>query len=246
MYTENYFDVMQMRESDPFGLTAYRKVFDEGSLKFACRALIYARKFDIIHVHGHDGIIDKLRLLYPRKVILLHYHGTAIRGRWNDPDKVAVMKRIDGLVVATRDLLEGAPPYAIYVPNPIDLEVFYRKRNPVKGKALHFSYNADEEAIKIAKKLNLDLTIIDRVTNPIPHHKMPDLLSEYEYYIDIKRKTRDSPILPDRSVTALEALACGAKVLLSTGDVIKNLPDEHKPENTAKTMWAIYNELLSK
>ncbi|HEV8405031.1 MAG TPA: hypothetical protein VGQ13_03900 [Nitrososphaera sp.] len=245
-HPESYCHLVQMRSSDPFGLTTNGEVWDLSPFIFAAKVLMLARRFDIIHVHAHDGIIDKLRLLYPRKIIIIHYHGTDIRHRWKDPEKLDVMKRVNGVIVSTRDLLDGAPPNTVYLPNPVDTDLFYPRGNPAKGKALHFSYNADKQAAEVCEKMNLELVIHDRSKNPVSHNMMPELLSKYEYYVDIKRKCPDDPILEQMSMTGLEALACGSKVVTWKGDIITNLPEEHRPENAANSLWTIYKNLVDK
>ncbi len=167
---------------DPFGLTTYGEIWNIGAKMFLYKASFLARKFDIIHVHSLNEIIPKLS---GKKPLIIHYHGTDIRGRWEE--KREIWSKADEIIVSTRDLLDGAPDNVIYLPNPVDTDLFYDKGNRVKETVFHISYNADNDAIDIAKELNLKLTIHNRDISPIPYKDMADILSRYEYYIDIKR-----------------------------------------------------------
>ena len=59
------------------------------------------------------------------------------------------------------------------------------------------------------------------------------------YYID-----RTSP--ESLSKTALEALACGLKVIRWDGRVVSGLPEDHRPERVAEVVWRIYGRVRQK
>jgi len=219
--------VIMRKEWDKFGMTTYGELLDVSGKRFILKALFMARKYDVIHVHALDKIVPLLKLLYPRKTIILHYHGSNIRGKWNSRKKY--WRWADLLLISTPDLLEGAPKHAIYLPNPVDTELFkpmpeLRKTNTGLYIIKHQRGENIEWARRIAEKLSIKLTIVDRDVNPIPYMELPRFLNHFEYYIDRN-------YIPSLSKTALEALACGLKVVRWDDKVIENLPPEHKPEN---------------
>jgi len=221
----------------------YGEVWGCGPKMFALKCLLMARKFDVVHVHYFDKIVPYLRLLYPRKAIVLHYHGDDIRGKWSSRRKY--WSRADAIVYSTLDLLnDETPKHAVYIPNPVDTEIFHPACGKAKPKsAFHFSYDADELAIEYAKRHRLELTIYNKHEHGvIPHLKLPEVLCQYEYYIDVKR-AGDGKIGSALSKTGLEALACNLKVIRWDGKVIEGLPPENHPENVAKQIFNIYQKL---
>ncbi|MEM2570083.1 MAG: hypothetical protein QXT67_09145 [Candidatus Bathyarchaeia archaeon] len=228
--------VVHRRAFDPFGVTTYGELWDCGAKTFALKCLILARKFDIIHIHSIDKLIPYLKFLYPNKPIILHYHGSDIRGKW-------LMKRkywdkADAILYSTPDLInDETPKKAIYIPNPVDTDLFYPlyiNKRKIRS-AMAFNYHLDtNKAVYYAKKYGLSLDILER---SIPYENMPNKLNEYEYYVDQTE-------IPSLSKTALEALACGLKVIRWDGEIIEGLPEEHKPENVAQKIWEIYREML--
>ncbi len=234
--------IIMRRIFDPFKFLEWGYLFDDTSKKFIIRALFLARKFDLIHIHDvdHPLFLYALRRLYPKKPIVLHYHGTSIRNRWKE--KKDRLKNVNAIIVSTPDLLEGAPENVIYLPNPIDTELFKPNTKKEVGKAFHIKYDADDLAMGFARQLNLQLIMHDRKKNPIPYREMPIILSRYEYYIDVRRS--EGVILKNLSKTSLEALACGCKVVRYDGMIMNGLPEEHKPENVVNKLWSVYTNLL--
>ncbi len=232
--------VVMRKVFDRFGLTTYGEVIDAGAKMFTARALWMARKFDIIHVHTFDKIVPLLKMLYPRKKVILHYHGTDIRNRWREKERY--WRRSDIVLVSTFDLLSGAPSHVIYLPNPVDMELFRPMPELRRQRtALHIIKREQDEDIdwvrKVARKLDLELTVIDRIKNPIPHSDLPKVLNKFEYYID-------QNYIPALSKTALEALACKLKVVRWDEKIIEGLPEEHNPENVVLELKKIIESLL--
>lgn len=58
--------------------------------------------------------------------------------------------------------------------------------------------------------------------------------------IDVKRDQYGRLYKVPLSKTALEALACGLKVITWKGKIIEGLPPENHPENVAKRIFNIY------
>ena len=234
--------VIARRAIDKYCLTVYGELLDCGSREFATIALLKARKYDIIHVHMLDKLIPILKIVYPWKKIILHYHGSDIRGKWRQKQKY--WRRADLIIVSTPDLLEGAPENTHYLPNPVDTELFKPKpelRSP--GTALFITSSepkhqtSQQWAINVARKLNLKLDIVNREKTIIPYRKLPLLLNRYEYFIDHRW-------VPALSKTALEALACGLKVVRWDEKIIQGLPEQHKPEHVVRKLTKLYLTIL--
>jgi glycosyltransferase involved in cell wall biosynthesis len=227
--------VVHRRAFDRYGVTTYGELWDCDAKVFALRCLLLARKFDLIHVHSFDKLVPYLKLLYPSKPIVLHYHGTDIRGKWLQKQKY--WSKADAILYSTPDLLNHeTPKLAVYLPNPVDTDLFHEFPGvPRKSRtALAFQYLLDrDKANKYAQKHGLSVEFIDR---SIPHVEMPETLNRYEYYID---RTQ----IPSLSKTALEALACGLKVVRWDGEVVEGLPEEHKPENVIRRLIEVYNSI---
>jgi hypothetical protein len=92
--------------------------------------------------------------------------------------------------------------------------------------------------------MGLDLRWLERGSTL--HKDLPFLFSKHEYFIDIR--TPVGFLSPVKSVgkAALEALACGCKVVDWSGSVLQGLPDEHRPENVASRWIESYRRLVRK
>ena len=228
--------VVHRRVFDPYGFTAYGELWDCGAKMFALKCLWLARKFDVVHVHSFDKLVPFLKFFYPWKPVVLHYHGSDIRGEWSLKQKY--WSKADVVLYSTLDLLDAeTPKQAIYMPNPVDTELFHNfsKRYQKSNSALAFHYHLDQtKADRYAQNYRLFMKILER---NIPYKKIPEKFNRYEYYID---RTE----IPSLSKTALEALACGLKVIRWDGELVEKLPTEHKPENIAKKIWKIYQEVM--
>lgn len=231
--------VITRKASDRVGLTAYGTAYPDGAARFFLRAVRMAASADVVHVHSLDRIVPWVRRLYGKPVVM-HYHGTDIEGRW--VEKKARWNRAGYIAVSTPNLLEGAPPTAVYVPNPVDTDVFRPgagERDP--KSAISFRYGMDQEAEAAAGKLGLRITWLDRWS--IRHDEMPGLLSKFAYYIDM-RKPPGHPVARSVGKAALEALACGTRVISWTGNVLSGLPPEHDPRRVAAKWHEVYDSLV--
>ncbi|MFX0198335.1 MAG: hypothetical protein ACFFCW_19625 [Candidatus Hodarchaeota archaeon] len=232
--------VITRKRWDTFGLTTFGETIDTRASIFKAKVLMRARTFDLLHVHSFDELISSLKMLHGKKPLVMHYHGTDIRGKWREQEKS--WKRADLILVSTPNLLEGAPRRAIHLPNPIDFDFFYSRGKNQPNTAFHISYNRDSQALALAKQFGLTLTIHDRNKNPIPYSQFPEVLSNYEYYIDVKGiPNYDEKMI---SKTAIEALACGCKVIREGGEVIQEFPKEYNPFDVVKKLWKLYQLLL--
>jgi len=182
---------------------------------FFIKTIKLAKKYDILHVHWYDWIIPHLRFVYPRKVIIIHYHGSDIR--FKTEKKKDKFRFANKITVSTPDLLDHIK--GEYVPNPVDFTLFKRTKKAKKDTALFIqAYDRFTEARKLAieeaEKRNLKLTIIERNKTIIPYKDFARTLEVYEYYIDIRQEPYRNTLLDSLSLTALQALALGNKVIL--------------------------------
>ena len=226
--------VVMRKIFDKHGLMTYGEAWNCSAEVFALKVLLLSRKFDIIHVHDFDKIVPWLKRFY-RKPVILHYHGSRIRNRWNERKKY--WSKADVLLYSVKDV-EGPnmPSYAVWMPNPVDTDFFKPlnvNREPKSALAMT-TFLDKEKALEYASRYNLKLTI--KKAN-VPHKLMPKLLNKFEYYIDVKTTGFST------SKTGLEALACGCKVINYYGEIVDKLPEEHKPENVASELKRIYEGL---
>jgi glycosyltransferase involved in cell wall biosynthesis len=239
-FTERLFNVRSLvvhrKAFDPYGVTTYGELWDCSAERFVLRCLLLAKKFDILHIHSLDKLVPILKLLYPKKPIVLHYHGSEIRKKWSL--RVKYWSKADAILYSTPDLLEqDTPKRANYLPNPVDTDLFYEQPNVYRKPktAIVFQYLVEKDKVeKYAQALGVSLVFLER---RIPHSMMPETLNRYEYYVD---RTQ----IPSLSKTALEALACGLKVVRWDGVVLQGLPEEHKPENVVRTLVSVYDSIL--
>jgi len=235
-------DVIITEKWDKIGLNDYRTTRMKSKPMFGLRGLAMARDYDLIHVHYHSIFIPFLKMLY-KKPVIMHFHGSDVRHNWK-----AILKRIkraDCVIVSTPDLLKGSPQGTSWIPNPVDTVKFNPRGSwpRLKGnKALTFSYGADEHAEAIAEHYDLELDIIK---TPIQYEDVPELMSQYRFYIDVKRVLGRLLYPGDvLSKAGLEALAMGLKVISKDLSIREGLPDIHRPENVADSLFYTYELLM--
>ena len=230
--------VVMRKVFDKYGLMTYGEAWDCGAKVFTAKCLWFARKFDIVHVHDFDKLVPLLKLLYRSKPVVLHYHGSRIRKRWKERKKY--WDKADVLLYSVKDVeSENMPETAVWMPNPVDTELFKPlnvNREPNSALSMD-TYLDTEKALRYALEHGLKLTVKKA---DVPHRLMPSLLNRFEYYIDVKTTGFSM------SKTALEALACGCKVINYHGKIVDKLPREHKPEHVVSELMEIYNKILGK
>lgn len=231
--------VLQPKKNDPYGLTFYGETVKGGRVPYYIRCSACAVKANILHIHAQHEHVSEFRKF--GKPLLIHYHGSDIRGQWETKRKQ--WQNVDRILVSTRELLEGAPSRAQYFPNPVD-PMFTPGKLPDRECAVHFSYNADEEAQELADRNGLPLVIVKQ---RIPHNEIPALLRNYTHLIECKKKngaTIMGSVWDTGSRLSLEALACGLTVICRDG-WRKGLPREHRPDYAADRLWRIYQEMAA-
>jgi hypothetical protein len=237
--------------------------------KFTETCLNEGKTADVIHVHGYIDILFKLRKKFGRqKKIILHYHGTDIRGLKNQklPHRsllsdtaiklkmfyrkkighARAQKQADVVCVSTPDLLPLVSN-GIHIPIPIDTKHFSPKINPTGELKKAFTINSEvtniQRALDLCKKnqINFDVEVIDRTKNPIMYTDIPDFIRGYKTYVDI-RYVNDI-VLENLSSTALQSLACGLSVVDYKLEFRRGLPKEHDAVNVASQLSKIYSKL---
>jgi hypothetical protein len=181
---------------------------------------------DLLHAHY---CVSPARASYlSGKPYVVHCHGSDVRNGvgWS---KRLCLERARKVLVATPDLLKVLPN-AIYMPTPVGPQ-FHNLGLRRKGAA--YFRKPFEKPPKIDW---LNITVLDPV---FAYEDMPKLLNTFEYFVD------DS--LPDLSKTALEALACGGKVVTWKGDaVFEGLPEMHRVEKVVDRLLPVYEEALKR
>jgi hypothetical protein len=217
----------------------------EGAAKwYYLRCLLMPYKFDIVHIHSLDQLMLPMRLLHFHKPLVMHYHGTKVRGKWSA--RQCHWKHADRILCSTDDLLEGAPENTVFLPNLIDFEKIPQVEKKIK-KAFFCNVKdgwANDLAIDLAKQYDLELIIHERDEQPLPHVEFLEKIATYEYFIDVRREsTNTDEVLQSLSLTALEALASGSKVIDWNGDLIEDFPVEHSPKYVTSLLYDIYREI---
>ena len=224
-------------------------VWKNRAMVWFARCFFYARKLDIIHVHSGIQWLKYYKGLYPEKKLIIHLHGTKIRGRWaRNPDVFLANK----IIVVTPDLLEGSPTGTEYLPNPVDEDLIDRVKEyldccEIIPEAFHVERYAADQAQRYAAENDLKLNMFDREKTPLKHEEFLRVVGQYEYYIDVKRDfpgyLHEGKILQARSMSGLEALALGCKVIDWRGIVHKGFPKDHKGSEIAKQLDLIYQSI---
>ena len=245
-------------------------VWHNRAMVWLARCVWYARKLDIIHIHVGVQWLPYYRRLYPGKKLIIHLHGSKIRGLWDENPNV---NYADACIVSTPDLLEGSPAGTVYLPNPVDEELIMKVLDSREGKdrcpgAFHVERYAPDVAKEYAEANDLELTIFNRDETPLPHPEFLMLMAKHEFYINVERSRflqelashefyidvkRDFPgykfenkVLEAFSLTGLEALALGCKVIDWKGKIHEGLPAEHTGKEIAKTLNEFYQGLEEK
>jgi hypothetical protein len=229
-------------------------VWNNRAMIWLARCFFYARKLDIIHVHSGIQWLKYYRFLYPKKIIIVHVHGTKVRENWQPWEKD--LKNADQIIVSTPDLLKGAPEGTRYLPNPVDEKLILEIKEECKGldlikAAFHMECGAILEAKDYADRYGLDLVCFNRfASSPLCHKNFLLYMYQFQYYIDVKR---DYPggiigknVLEAASLTGLEAMGLGMKVIDWKGDLVSWREDIHGSTAIAKELNQIYSTVIKR
>jgi len=234
-----------LRKQHPCRFSNRYKPLNVSVTKFLLYMLIFSENYDVVHLHGLPFKarfnIDVVALKILRRKLVIHLHGPIRRYCKKLSTKVA-LQICDKVLVSTPDLLRYWLS-AQWLPNPIDPIFKPMKRLHIKGKALYLwsPYDIEKSSNVMVKNLSqrmgLELTILNR---KIPYRDMPKILNNYEYFFDRFN-------IPSLSKTALEALACGCKVVSWKG-LVKNaqeILEKHSLRNVIDRLLAVYSEFVN-
>jgi hypothetical protein len=158
---------------------------------------------------------------------------------------IKAQRMADTVIVSTPDLLHVVAK-GIHLPNPVDTDHF--KPDSISKNEQKEALTIDTEvtdiqwALDYCKRHNISLNIevYNRIKDPIVYKDMPEFLRRYKTYVDIRFVNKT--ILQNLSKTALEALACGLKVLDYQLKYRQGLPREHDPINVTSQLSNIYSQ----
>jgi len=241
--------------------------------KFTQTCLDEAETADVIHVHGYIDILFELRKKFNRgKKIILHYHGTDIRGLKKQvlphrsllsdtaiKIKMLYRKKIghlraqklaDAVCVSTPDLLPLVRN-GIHVPIPIDTKHFSPRSNPngEPNEELKEAFTINSEVTNIQRALDLcNKNQINLKIEVVDRTRNPIMYADIPDFIRRYRTYVDiryvnDVVLENLSSTALQSLACGLSVLDYKLEFRRSLPKEHDAINVASQLSKIYTEL---
>lgn len=211
--------VLQLDNLDPFGFTEHYGVTEKFSdvNDLIRRAIELEPEYDYVIIH--DFVEFKYHFT-PSKLIFV-FHGSKLRNMaQKDIDKYSKWP----CYITTQDLWEQMPN-ATYLPNMVDLELFYDIKYEPEEKRTYLCINRKNDRKFIEKRIRErypDIEYFERNNNNfIRYQDMPDFLTQYTDYVDIKFTYDDPPrTLPYPSCTGLQALALGMDVHDKDGNLL--------------------------
>ena len=233
--------VMSYSMNDPFYTLDY---YGEDRPNFRTDALwgeaVYHRavEYDVIHVHFQYHMVPLLKQQYPKKTIVLHYHGGDVRRASDQAVRRKCQEYADYVIAGHPEVYERVKDECkvYYVPTIIETELIHPIEHG-KGKfIMHWSV-LDWDLIRehmATMGITEDTKIIKREDKPRANYTMPELYCDFGTYVNIIYSSRQ--LIESLSKTALECLACGLNVLKWDGTYLTELPEEHRPENVMKAL----------
>lgn len=236
--------VIKNSKHDASGVTRYYGGILVGNkYLFVIKSFLLASRYDVIHLHDAWFMVPLLSL-YPNKKIIMHYHGSLVRTGIKDKWRKKWEKLCHVILVSTPDLLEyHYEKTPTYVPNPIDTELFH-KRKTGSGVFASLKFGTEPEQVEYLLKqngmnLNVDYQVIKKKgITQIPYKDFADKLSQYEYYVDIP--IVNGKIIHANSTTGLQAMSVGLRVVNFDYSISDSLPDKHRPENVVQEIMKLY------
>lgn len=225
-------EVIGKSNLDPFGFLHFyhEKGITDETESFVDQVDRMSEDFDIIHLHALPELVNHFRLR--GKKVIMHFHG-------NDVIHTSDISGAHAVILSSENLQKYVPN-GIVIKNPVDTDHFRPILNSKREGAVTFAirYNDVE---KLKAHYGKPLKIIDRDEKHIPYSDMPEFLSYYNTYVDIKFDTCfENGILKAMSKTGLESLACGLEVVNWELKTLKGLPVECEPLNVAKQVIELY------
>jgi len=243
--------IIQDKKHDKLNITSFNEgIVYSGKIPFLFHCLSASRLCDIIHLHDSWFMIIPLRILYPKKKIIIHYHGSLIRNNTLGIKRNFFERFVNKILIATPDLLDytyRSPP--VYVPDPIDTKLFHKTNIPNNARA--FALLKWGQSDKELKQMLIDLdfnfhletqTRIKTLKDGIQYKNFQNKLKQFEFYIDIP--IINNEIIKSHSCAGLQALSMGLKVIRWDGKEVTGLPEIHTPEYCVRLLDIIYKKIL--
>lgn len=241
--------LMAFKKYNPFAINdfyGFPSLQPKNKIDFVLTALKAAADYDIIHLHSMIRILPLFRLKYPKKKLVLHLHGSDARANlsgFREISRKLSYRMADRVLVSTPDLQPLVPVESTYIPTPVDTEHFKPERRPTDSTALYFTMpyidKIDIELLLERQGLTgLSLKIHDRKNHPIQYCDLPQTLSQYEYFVDVK--VQYGKPLQAMSKTGLEALAMNRIVIDHQFRRMWGLPQHHESRNVVVEVMKAY------
>ena len=224
--------VIQQKKHDPVGISKYYDdVVMQNKVTFLLKCIIESYKHDVLHLHDAWFMVVPLRVLHPKKKIIIHYHGSLVRNNTLGLFRKILERFVDLIFVSTPDLLDYS--YIIkpvYIPNPVDTDLFHLEKihnNNRCFSSLKHKQNTDH-LMSMLKSHNINVKLETKSRNEfIDYSVFPKKLREFEYYADIP--FINGKIHNAHSLCGLQALSMGMKVIDFDFEIKTGLPKEHEP-----------------
>jgi len=203
---------------------------------------------DIVFIHGSEFAVPIFKIL-TRKKVILQYHGSDINlpSRSKNIFRILFRSMADAIIYNQKEQLDKIITIRNvrkeYQPNAVDTDHFNSLNKNRKGSLALISDNLNREKTLKGLKEFSDLTIIDKQEKVFSYEEMPNILNQYETFVDYK-VTDYGMLLKALSRSALEALACGCKVYHDERFIDK-LPIEHQPEVVIKKLYSLFYYVLT-
>jgi len=241
-----YSAVIQDKKHDTLGISKYYNDVTYTKIPFLLHALTASRLYDIIHLHDAYFMILPLKIIYPKKKIIIHYHGSLVRDNTLGNKRLILEKYVDKIILSTPDLLPftyNSKPELIL--DMIDETLFKPRPRPMNGRALScLKHTQTDHALRnriINQGFTFHLETQGRNKRLIPYKDFPNYLNKFEFYIDMP--IINNKIIYANSCTGLQAMSLGLKVISNDGSIKSSLPDKHKPEFVMERLIEIYKEI---
>jgi len=192
--------------------------------------------FDHIIYHDQLELASQLDNLHISSSYV--FHGNLLRQKPQLYGFMRELESVDNVFVTTADMFAYAPE-ALPFPRPVDRELFTKDemcRKYETGLCLtqqrYFEYIKD----LIRGRVDLGIFLVDRVINRIAYNEMPKVLNGYRGYYDFKfQPTHPPTLIPEASLTGLQALACGVP-MFSNNTWYNVFPEMHDDEVAARAL----------
>jgi hypothetical protein len=245
-------NLIQDNKHDFLNITSYNGgIVYDGKIPFLIHCLTASRLYDIIHLHDSWFMILPLRILYPRKKIIIHYHGSLVRNNTLGKKRKFLERFVNQILIATPDLYyHQYRTEPIYVPDPIDDKLFSKQYEVKQNHRAFVLLKHNQDEIELRNML-IDLGFGGHVetqkrvkgyANGTQYKDFPNKLKDFEYYIDIP--IINNEIIPSHSCAGLQALSMGLKVVRWDGETVEGLPEIHTPEYVVNFLDDIYKKIL--